>query len=286
MYTAVFYRGAANRRQGKNNASIVRVPKRACAFTLIETLVVIAIIAILAAVLFPVFARARESVRATGCMSNLKQINLAVTLYVQDWEEVFPMNRFPDATHPLSGCTSSDPTIQPNDMLLGSTYNWKRAILAYVKHQAVFACPSNSYQQRQGGDELNAGYPMSQSLPASYALNGSFFHQAVPPCWYGEVLSRPRSVAEITEPSSLILLVESRWENPDLGNWFLPRRSPAGGQEGPFQAHNQNSNWAFADGHVKRLRPQATCIGAMWTDRFPNRADGCLQLDQLAQEYR
>jgi len=61
-------------------------------FTLIELLVVIAIIAILAAILFPVFAQAREQARKTACLSNLKQIGLAVNMYVQDYDETFPFS--------------------------------------------------------------------------------------------------------------------------------------------------------------------------------------------------
>src|SRR5213592_3764953 len=60
-------------------------------FTLIELLVVIAIIAILAAILFPVFAQAREKARQASCQSNLKQIGLACMMYVQDYDEKFPM---------------------------------------------------------------------------------------------------------------------------------------------------------------------------------------------------
>ncbi len=59
-------------------------------FTLIELLVVIAIIAILAAILFPVFAKAREKARQTSCLSNQKQIALAILMYTQDNNEMLP----------------------------------------------------------------------------------------------------------------------------------------------------------------------------------------------------
>src|SRR2546423_715961 len=59
-------------------------------FTLIELLVVIAITAILAAILFPVFAQAREKAGQAGCLSNLKQIGTATMMYVQDYDETYP----------------------------------------------------------------------------------------------------------------------------------------------------------------------------------------------------
>src|SRR5438093_5568418 len=65
--------------------------QRSKGFTLIELLVVIAIIAILAAILFPVFAQAREKARAITCVSNIKQIGLATAMYVQDYDETFPI---------------------------------------------------------------------------------------------------------------------------------------------------------------------------------------------------
>jgi len=59
-------------------------------FTLIELLVVIAIIAILAAILFPVFAKAREKAMTINCVNNLKQLALAIHMYIGDYDGFFP----------------------------------------------------------------------------------------------------------------------------------------------------------------------------------------------------
>ena len=59
-------------------------------FTLIELLVVIAIIGILAAMVFPVFARARESARKAVCLSNVKNLALAIQMYLSDYSDHFP----------------------------------------------------------------------------------------------------------------------------------------------------------------------------------------------------
>ena len=85
-------------------------------FTLIELLVVIAIIAILAAILFPVFAQAREKARQITCISNEKQMGLAMLQYQQDNDETFPLLQY--------------------DIPIGSynSYDWEQAIMPYVEN--------------------------------------------------------------------------------------------------------------------------------------------------------
>src|ERR687891_88477 len=99
------------------------------AFTLIELLVVIAIIAILAAILFPVFARARESARSASCRSNLKQIGLAAAMYKQDYDETMPFQ-----------VNGSAWTFHPTDPANQTYWGW--FYLPYSKNQQIWACPS------------------------------------------------------------------------------------------------------------------------------------------------
>src|SRR5207248_4328862 len=100
----------------------------------IELLVVIAIISILAAVLFPVFARAREAARRTTCTSNLRQLGQSVMMYIQDYDETFPVANFNDMVFEFPAQTHRDATGRP--------ISFFDVAQPYVKNRGIFFCPT------------------------------------------------------------------------------------------------------------------------------------------------
>lgn len=92
-------------------------------FTLIELLVVIAIIAILAAMILPALSRARENARRSICMSNLKQIGVALEMYADDNGEFYPFCRG---------------TIDWGERPPG----WMEQLYAYHNNKKIYQCPS------------------------------------------------------------------------------------------------------------------------------------------------
>ena len=126
-------------------------------FTLIELLVVIAIIAILAAMLFPVFARARESARKIQCLSNVKNVAMAIQMYLTDYD------RFPPGEHRAEirdwyfnewSCCCEARLAGTNPYL-----RWPVILDEYIKNRDIWRCPSARYinqWQIIGNDSIDA----------------------------------------------------------------------------------------------------------------------------------
>ena len=164
-------------------------------FTLIELLVVLGIIALLAAIIFPVFSHVREKGRQSVCASNLHQLGLALETYVQDNDERHP-----------SGKLSS---IYPGLRDFPTTLGWAGRVYPYVKSAPVFHCP----------DDPTADVAETPPrVPVSYALNLNLTDS---------------SQSTLTAPSHTVLLFEVADDQaaitlPDEGNISVPQSSAAG----------------------------------------------------------
>jgi len=198
------------------------------AFTLIELLVVIAIIGIIAAILFPVFAKAREKARQIVCASNLKQLSLAVGMYVEDNDEVLPNVT---GGPPGNGVTSGWVYFTGFDTPTGTT-NFdvtKGSLYPYVKSKGVYVCPDDSVGNRNG---------------LSYAMNDCV--ENVPNPFLG--LDTGKALATFDSTSSMMLLGEEGSENGSAST----NDGGLGNATDSFSGrHNHGSEILFVDSHVK-----------------------------------
>jgi prepilin-type N-terminal cleavage/methylation domain-containing protein/prepilin-type processing-associated H-X9-DG protein len=207
-------------------------------FTLIELLVVIAIIALLAAILFPVFGRARENARRSSCASNLKQIGLGVMQYSQDYDERMPGIELWRA--------------------------WHEAILPYTKSIQVYQCPSVLGDNTRYIDPVSGIYYTPKSIKNHYLGNGNNgaigtafnFRRPMDNVDPASTSTfKPTALAEIQAPAQCILVSEQD------GLRVEPNVYSSGTNGGmDFTSHLQTSNFLFADGHVKSMKPTATYI--------------------------
>jgi prepilin-type processing-associated H-X9-DG protein len=270
---------------------------------LIELLVVIAIIAILAAILMPVFAQAREKARQASCQSNLKQIGLAFRMYMQDYDEKTPAGC--DRNTGCGGIVGGRPPTHPLNYVFNACWpGWVSNVLQpYEKNYQIYVCPSRArmftwfrdprsnptvtpQSVAAGGSGINPGDPRAEPITYSYNENG-----------VGHTCSsqQGRSESVIREPARLAMMWDSTnswtdcwfttsscsiWHQRDLC-WYFGRlpgmtncaQPPGQGRRDITSWHNDGNNYAFVDGHVKWAR---------WTQM---RWSNLMNIDPQHQDY-
>ena len=271
-------------------------------FTLVELLVVVAIIALLSAILFPVFGTAREKARQISCASNMRQLGLGILQYSADYDESLPSGSYQYAVIPTA-CGGSSVDLPDGE-------GWASQIYPYVKADGVFICPDDNFEPLVGSRAINGVTYTTNAVSYSFNMNLS---QANSGPWCGGSLAStvggpPLVISRLNEPSQTVML----WELgptyytqvltvPGLFDFSMssnvyntpnePQRARSGfiddgyacsngsshGQNSscnndtgstesqtatPIGVHSNSSNFLCADGHVKWL-PSNEVSGGM-----------------------
>ena len=167
-------------------------------FTLIELLVVIAIIAILAAILFPVFAQAREKARQISCLSNMKQIGLAVMQYVQDYDKTYPRG-----SRPLK---YDNPAITEDWKVM----SWPALVNPYIKN-------GMSGKDWYGADLATSGVWACPSAPDVRAVYGGHSYLMPKESDFGFAITPSVAMSQVTRPADAVLIAERGANFPGNG---------------------------------------------------------------------
>lgn len=215
------------------------MPRRA--FTLIELLVVIAIIAILAAILFPVFSSAKAAAKATAGLSNVRQMNIAVHLYLADHDETYPLAAYGTPT--------------------GFSI-WHDILDPYVKNKDVWHCPGSSVSKNDlaGGVTSHWGYNTRYLTDLALDFSNATNTRAV-------------SSSAIGDPAGTVVFTSARSSVPgswcgDDGKFLLPPSAPDGDCWGRPDEINNAVIIAWADGHAKRMKVGGFYLGQDPVDRY------------------
>jgi prepilin-type N-terminal cleavage/methylation domain-containing protein/prepilin-type processing-associated H-X9-DG protein len=243
--------------------------KPACGFTLIELLVVIAIIAILAAMLLSVLANAKKTAQGIKCMSNQRQVMMAVLMYVNDNNNYFPLNK--------TGSPSNNWVNAHMDYTGGTDdTNWAKLVdpnqsqlALYIQTPGVYRCPAD--QSKNNG---LTGLPRVRSYSMSEAIGVQDLNGTPLATTSGDldlnttiytVYTKDAQMRGALGPSDIFVLIDEHPDSIDDGvyavkmsQWYFGNfiNSEVGFINWPAKWHNNSCGFAFADGHSEIHRWQ------------------------------
>lgn len=188
------------------------------AFTLVEMIVVIAIILLLSAMLFPVLETALGRAEAVSCLSNMRNLGLAARLYADDY----------------------DGAIVPAMLAEGTSdrVSWCVTIQSYLNNTGLLLCPT---------DECPRRLPGTLCLPHSYGINLELAE-------VGGYMASSLRLDGLDDPVGTVLFCELNGERYCTHGVRYPHDGLA---RVATQRHGHGSNYTFADGHATWLRPEA-----------------------------
>jgi prepilin-type N-terminal cleavage/methylation domain-containing protein/prepilin-type processing-associated H-X9-DG protein len=228
------------------------------AFSLIELMVVIAIIALLASLLLPAGVRARDAAQSTACQNNFKQLQLAWQVYTVDNHEALPANKWKSVNWE-DGCptgfqTSADSWVLGDATIDSETWNIQNGSLyPYIRNTGSYRCPRD-----HSAVDSRPRILRTRSYSMSYYMNGS---EGKP--------ERKTKLSEITNPSSVFVFIEEHEDSINDGVFFVHVPGDAGEQaeltnnpafggahwmDLPAGRHNRGCNLSFVDGHAEHWK--------------------------------
>lgn len=258
----------------------ITLRRTSAGFTLIELLVVIAIIAILAGMLLPALAKSKQKAQAINCVSNMKQLALAWTMYFGDYNDRLVPNTLSDTNAWIGGNVAALPgATNELDIKNGKLFPYNGTISIY-RDPAAIELPNDLKPQKA---------KIPKGLVRTYSLNGRMAGSTDQQGIFGDVKITPifRKFTDINipGPSGCLLFVDESKETVDDGFFAVQPLPSKTWQNSPTARHGKSAAFSFADGHAESYHWRVLTIdqdlNAAVTSKYGNSIDDLKRMQRI-----